>query len=222
MTDAPIPDDDAVAKAALKKQRQNEASARYRAKNLEVVRERDRITAQAKRDNDREGEQAKNRAWRRANSERINELNRLRNQPRRAEVNAQMKMWRDAHPDEVRIYRAGYRLKNLEKHRAISRAASKANPERNRAARARRRARMLSASGNHNTADIQNLYQKQKRRCMECLKSLTKSYHVDHIVPLAKGGSNNRENLQLLCKSCNSAKNATDPLVFARRKGRLL
>lgn len=33
---------------------------------------------------------------------------------------------------------------------------------------------------------------------------------VDHIIPLAAGGSNARENLQPLCHSCHSAKTARD------------
>lgn len=31
---------------------------------------------------------------------------------------------------------------------------------------------------------------------------------IDHIVPLAKGGTNDLENLQLLCRSCNCKKGA--------------
>jgi len=32
--------------------------------------------------------------------------------------------------------------------------------------------------------------------------------HVDHIVPLARGGSNDRENLRVLCARCNLQKGA--------------
>jgi hypothetical protein len=35
---------------------------------------------------------------------------------------------------------------------------------------------------------------------------------VDHILPLASGGTNDRNNLQVLCHSCHSAKTAADQL----------
>lgn len=41
-------------------------------------------------------------------------------------------------------------------------------------------------------------------RCVICLSD--KRIEVDHITPLSKGGTNSIDNLQPLCKSCNSAK----------------
>lgn len=48
-----------------------------------------------------------------------------------------------------------------------------------------------------------------------------KDIHADHIIPLAKGGLDCRDNLQPLCQRHNSAKQATDPIDFARRHGML-
>jgi 5-methylcytosine-specific restriction endonuclease McrA len=37
---------------------------------------------------------------------------------------------------------------------------------------------------------------------------------VDHVVALARGGSNTRDNIQILCRSCNSAKQDRDNSEF--------
>jgi len=48
--------------------------------------------------------------------------------------------------------------------------------------------------------------------CRECLKEgrLTPATEVDHIIPLASGGTNDLENLQPLCHSCHSRKTAKE------------
>ncbi len=45
-------------------------------------------------------------------------------------------------------------------------------------------------------------------KCQSCGANLMgkKQAHVDHIVPLARGGTNDIDNLQTLCASCHSTK----------------
>lgn len=48
---------------------------------------------------------------------------------------------------------------------------------------------------------------KYEHKCCNCKREFPAKYlHVDHIKPLAKGGTNKLENLQLLCVECNLAK----------------
>ena len=42
--------------------------------------------------------------------------------------------------------------------------------------------------------------------CVHC--SSSDDLAIDHIIALARGGTNDLENLQLLCRSCNSRKGA--------------
>lgn len=48
--------------------------------------------------------------------------------------------------------------------------------------------------------------------CEECARNgrTTAGYIADHIVPLAKGGTGERSNYQLLCHECAAAKDAKD------------
>ena len=49
--------------------------------------------------------------------------------------------------------------------------------------------------------------QRNNDRCQSCGKRETETQlNIDHIVPLAKGGSNDISNLQVLCGRCNRQK----------------
>jgi 5-methylcytosine-specific restriction endonuclease McrA len=104
--------------------------------------------------------------------------------------------------------------KSEAKRKAQSRWAAK--PEAKTIVRAnyrKRRARLLGAEGSHTSADIQTLFEKQKARCF-CTADLSVGYHVDHIIPLARGGSDGPDNLQLLCPPCNISKGARTMLEW--------
>ncbi|MFF2344233.1 HNH endonuclease [Pseudarthrobacter sp. NPDC058119] len=50
------------------------------------------------------------------------------------------------------------------------------------------------------------IWERDKGTCVAC--GSTNEIQFDHIIPLAKGGSNNVENLELLCGPCNRSKSA--------------
>jgi 5-methylcytosine-specific restriction endonuclease McrA len=70
--------------------------------------------------------------------------------------------------------------------------------------KARRYVRQRGAEGSHTLTDWNSLKAKFNNRCAKCgeSKPLTK----DHIIPLSKGGSDYIENIQPLCRNCNSRK----------------
>lgn len=52
-------------------------------------------------------------------------------------------------------------------------------------------------------------------RCMAC-GTTSAAFVVDHIVPISRGGTSERENLQPLCVSCNSRKGTKTMEEFSR------
>ena len=88
---------------------------------------------------------------------------------------------------------------------------------RNRGTKARRK----GAIGTHTAADIKAQYARQKGKCYYCHARVGDTYHVDHVVPLARGGSNWPENLVISCPTCNMQKRDKLPHEWVQG-GRLL
>lgn len=82
--------------------------------------------------------------------------------------------------------------------------------------------RVLAPPDKIPVSEIAALYDAQRKRCAVCRKALRKTYEIDHIVPLSRGGPHSIANLQLLCPPCNRSKGAKDPIEFMRELGRLL
>jgi len=69
---------------------------------------------------------------------------------------------------------------------------------------------------------VEELGNLQKWKCGICNCNIKNNYNIDHIIPIASGGGNEKTNLQLTCKKCNSQKGAKDPIDFMQSKGFLI
>jgi len=103
--------------------------------------------------------------------------------------------------------------------RAWCRAYRAANPDKVREFAQRRGSRKV---GRLPRGTVNRIGGAQRWRCAICACSIKKGYHVDHIMPLARGGEHVPRNIQLLCQTCNVRKNAKDPIDYMQSLGRLL
>lgn len=72
----------------------------------------------------------------------------------------------------------------------------------------RYRARKKSAGGSFTTKQWEAICQHYGNKCLRC--GSAERITIDHVISILHGGSNNVDNLQPLCKSCNSAKSSND------------
>lgn len=90
-------------------------------------------------------------------------------------------------------------LANMKKYR-------KAHPEFIRTLWHKRRAREKNAEGSFTKEQIEALYEEQDELCAYCDVPLNGNYHIDHVQPLSRGGSNFIENIVISCPTCNLSK----------------
>lgn len=146
---------------------------------------------------------------------------------------------RECNRRESRGYYATHReqhaesvARNRQENPAVYRTATKnwreRNPERNRQVwddyyathkeyeSQRSKARIHARRGHPGVftkADVQVALLMQECRCFYCDMPLS-GYHVDHYIPLAKGGTNWALNLVIACPSCNRRKKDKLPSEF--------
>lgn len=127
--------------------------------------------------------------------------------------------WR--HRDSLRAKHAEWRKANPEKEREYGRSKYYRDLPATRARYRRynheRRARLYAAEGKYTAAEWEAKLTSYGRRCHWCAQVITGTPHADHLIPLARGGSNSIGNIVPSCAGCNRSKNAKMPWEFAGR-----
>lgn len=190
----------------------------YRAKNREKLKAAARKYYEA----NREKVIARSAEWKEANFERAKENSKAHYLANRDRIRKTNREYELANREVVTERKAAYYQKHREERRAKNIAWYLANPEAVRAQRHTRRAREKGANGVLSKDISIRLMALQKGKCACCHANLAEvKQHLDHIVPLAIGGTNADDNVQLLCASCNLRKGAKHPVDFMRQMGRL-
>lgn len=131
-------------------------------------------------------------------------------------IKARSRRW---HADNGEQSKATHRAKYLKDRVRINQrnaAYKKAHPDAVRASANNRRAIMRSAPGRITKPLVATIRKEQSDTCVYCPAVLNGKGQLDHRTPLSRGGSNYRENLQLLCQPCNGSKGAQTHEEFLR------
>lgn len=130
--------------------------------------------------------------------------------------------WYAANTDKHKEYGKSWREKNPDKCKAMTQKWFSENPEARRIYVRNRRA-INRATGKLSTGIAAKLLKLQRGKCAcGCGQPLGDDYHLDHIMPLALGGTNTDDNIQLLRSKCNLQKHAKHPVSFMQERGFLL
>lgn len=161
------------------------------------------------------------KAWRDRNPEKLKGYASKYDETHPGARNASCREWYDRNVDRERKRCLDNRNKDILHRRDYSKAYNAANKPKMAAIARNRRARQR-AGGTHTEAEVMEIFAAQRGKCGYCRVKLGEIYHVDHIIALARGGTNDRRNLQILCVPCNKSKSARDPIDFAQSRGMLL
>lgn len=114
------------------------------------------------------------------------------------------------------------RLKNIDNFKSIQKKYRQTEKGKISEKNKYHKRRTKYKDGDVTNQQLKELYQNTKV-CYWCNNKLIKNdIHLDHYLPLSKGGRHTISNLVLACSSCNLSKSSKDPIIFAIEKGRLL
>ena len=104
-------------------------------------------------------------------------------------------------------YHLTHYAKNKEAYAEAQRKYRKNNPEKRQIQMKMAKLKRKDVVGTYSIGEWEKLKKQYGHRCPSCFKTEPVIIlHADHIIPITKGGSNWIENIQPLCKSCNSSK----------------
>lgn len=131
-------------------------------------------------------------------------------------------LYRKNNAEKLRKRRLRYYAENKEKAYAQTKEWARKNRDKVRAIKhtykIKRRAKEKDGVS---SAELAKWVAEQKKKCYWCGVVCKDDYHIDHYMPLARGGLHELSNLVIACPSCNMRKNAKHPYEFAKEVGKL-
>jgi len=166
---------------------------------------------------------ASSAAWAKNNVEKANAIKNKWAKNNVEKKRAASLRWNIANPEKIMASSVKWRSAHPEMANAATAKWNKAHPEIVRIYKQNRRASKRASGGRLSSGLAAKLFKLQRGKCAcGCKQPLGDDYHMDHVIPLALGGSNTDDNIQLLRKLCNLQKSAKHPIDFMQSRGYLL
>lgn len=166
----------------------NASKAKYREKHRKP---RVKLTEEEKKQKQRE--------YYEANNERIKANAKQRRETNREAALEYQKEYRVSHKEEIRETQRRWHEEHREEARARKRSWRREHPEQwkaqHKAAKQRRRARLKGQGGSYTPAQLRECLEFFDNCCAYSGEPLQPDYHVDHVVPISKGGHNDIKNI---------------------------
>jgi 5-methylcytosine-specific restriction endonuclease McrA len=153
---------------------------------------------------------AADKLWAKNNPEKTSAKRRRYNQSEKGKE--YFRRWREANRKRLRGYEKAYFARNPGVRTAKTNDYRRRNPDIVRVHAHKRRVREQTGAG-VTQADIAAQLARQRGLCRWCSAQLGSSYHVDHVIPLSRGGENTPANVVIACPSCNNHKHASLPFT---------
>jgi 5-methylcytosine-specific restriction endonuclease McrA len=150
---------------------------------------------------------AASRAWRAKNKQRVQELNREFYEANRAARLEYHRQYRQTHKEYFKEQLRIFRQKNPTYHATVMREWARAHPDVIKAKDNARRIFKMGKPASFTAAEWKALKAQYNYTCLRCGRQEPAiKLTADHIVPISKGGVGTIDNIQPLCRPCNTAK----------------
>lgn len=164
----------------------------------------------------KECRKADTRKWQLDNPEKREVVRKRSALKLRDQHNIQARAYTARHPERKRASALNWVANNPEKRLEVVRLYVKRNLKKYNAYWHKRRAALAGNGGSHTDTEVLRLLESQSGCCAapNCAMSIRTVYHVDHVLPLVLGGTDDISNIQLLCPTCNLRKGSKHPSVW--------
>lgn len=109
--------------------------------------------------------------------------------------------------EKIKQQNSQYRVNNKQKRNVTIRKWKARNKDKIRVYEAIRRTRKSENGGEFNFENILEIYEQQNGLCYYCKNQLNNVFHIDHKIPVSRGGTSWPDNLCCTCSNCNLTKN---------------